>query len=68
MSTDWTLHLAYVSYVDAEDVATVKVPSLTGQRGITVQPLDNAGWSVPSAGDQVFVAVREDTSEVRWLV
>lgn len=69
MSTDheWTLHLAYVSFVDAADVAVVKIPSLTGQDGVTVYPLDNVGWTAPNPGDQLFVAVKEDTSEVRWL-
>ena len=67
MSTDWQLHLAYVSYVDGNDVATVKIPALSGQSGIYVQPSDNAGWTAPTAGDQVFVAVNHDASEVRWL-
>lgn len=67
MSTEWSLHLAYVSFVDAADVVTIKIPALTGQAGIYVQPSDNAGWSAPTAGDQVFVAVNHDMTEVRWL-
>lgn len=68
MSTEWSLHLAYVSYVGEDDSVIVKIPAVSGQEGVVVYPSDNAGWSPPTAGDQLFVAVNDTTSEVRWLM
>lgn len=70
MSTDgsYAVHLAYVNSVDADDVAVVKIPALTGQDSLKVYPEEAAGWTPPVAGEQRFVAVSHEASDVRWLV
>ena len=62
------MYLAYVNSIDGSDVAMVKVPALSGQTVIVVQPSLATGWTAPVVGEQRFVGVSADFSDVRWVV
>lgn len=64
----YDVFLAYVNKVEAGDVCVVKIPALMGQTAIRVQPSEATGWTAPVAGEQRFVGVSHDVSDVRWLV
>lgn len=62
------VYVAYVNSIDGDDVAVIKIPALMGQTSLTIQPSSATGWVAPVAGEQRFVAISHDVSDVRWLV